>query len=249
MRIDSHVHVGDWNYFQTNQYYPRSARETVMGLVNRNYAGAVLMPSECKPNQELLNEIREIAPLFPIRLYFFPWIRPADDSGLHFVTSHKNEISGIKIHPSLDRTPVTDMGYGPALDMAEASGFPVIVHCGRWQEVAGFERVIEIAEQRPNLILIMAHMGGDSYELKLRATQSIKAADLRNIYLDTAGTHESWLFEACIKLLGADRFLMGSDWPIREPLLYSTLVENCSLSLPEKQNIQGNNILRLIKQP
>jgi predicted TIM-barrel fold metal-dependent hydrolase len=242
--IDSHVHAGDWKYFRTTPRFPRSAAETIEGLRKRGFSGAVIMPSECNSNEQLLREIRPLrSPA--MKLFFLPWIRPEQRADLDFLFERRGEISGIKIHPSLDRTPLTDASYRDALSAAEDLRLPVLVHCGRWVEVAGFEKVIQVAEERPGLVLIMAHMGGDGYELKLQAAEKVRNSGLGNIFMDISGTHEGWLFETCVATLGADRFLMGSDWPIREPLLYPALVRSSGLTEKEQESIMASNALRL----
>lgn len=202
------------------------------------------MPSECNTNEGLLAEILSLDS-GTIDLFFLPWIHPGSSEDLKFMVERRCEISGIKIHPSLDRTPLTDGSYRDALSAAEDLQLPIIVHCGQWVEVAGFDKVLQVAEKSPRLTLIMAHMGGDGYDLKLEAARKVKDSGFANIYMDTAGTHEGWLFEECVAILGADRFLMGSDWPIREPLLYPALVRNSRLSEREKRLVMGLNASRL----
>ncbi|MBN1103513.1 MAG: amidohydrolase family protein [Deltaproteobacteria bacterium] len=244
--IDAHVHVGDWKYFRTNARFPLSAAETLEGLRRRGFSGTVLMPSECKGNEELLAEIRNSDFTADFRIFLFPWVHPGNREDTHFLKVHRREVSGIKIHPSLDRTPLTDPGYHRALSLAEDLQLPVLVHCGQWRETAGYEKVLHIAEKRPGIVLIMAHMGGDGYELKRQAARKVKDSGLTNIYMDTAGTHENWILEECVAALGAHRFLMGSDWPIREPLLYPVLVRNSRLSEEEKERILGINAWTLL---
>ena len=63
-----------------------------------------------------------------------------------FLEKNINDIKIFKVHPSLEKMRVSDLAYSKYLDIAEENNIPVIVHCGRWQEIAGYKFPLEIAK-------------------------------------------------------------------------------------------------------
>jgi predicted TIM-barrel fold metal-dependent hydrolase len=74
-------------------------------------------------------------------------------------------------------------------------------------------------------------------------------ADRREVYIDTTGLHPVML-RAAIDLLGADRVVMGTDWPVvREqslPERIQGMLAGFGLSLAEQQLVAGGNALSLL---
>jgi predicted TIM-barrel fold metal-dependent hydrolase len=245
--IDSHVHVGDWNYFDSLGRVHSSFLEILRLLENKGFSGAVFLPSELKRNGDLLDEIRiQRKSGNDFQCWFFPWIDPARGRDLDFVREHISEIDGLKFHPSLDRARFAEDTHRVFLEIAEEHHLPVLAHCGAWLEMAHYRFVLDVAESRPRVEFILAHMGGSSYELKVSAAEEVKRRGLGNVSFDTAGTHEYWILEHCVEMLGADRFLMGSDFPIRDAAIYPVVVDGARLDPDAKDLIRFGNILRLL---
>jgi uncharacterized protein len=114
---------------------------------------------------------------------------------------------------------------------------------------------LRLAQQFPDAKLIFAHWGGGIpfYELNPRVR-----AYLKNVYYDTAASpllYDARIFRQVIDLIGADRILFGSDYPlllyprkIREPAFDRFLGEiaTAGLTSDEKEKILGANFRRLI---
>jgi aminocarboxymuconate-semialdehyde decarboxylase len=66
---------------------------------------------------------------------------------------------------------------------------------------------------------------------------------LRMLYFDSC-VYETEVLEALVKRVGADRVLLGSDYPVGEPKPIE-FVESCALSQQEKADIIGGNAARL----
>ncbi len=247
MLIDSHVHVGDWGYFDSHGRIFTGFAEILRSLVSKGFTGAVLMPSELKSNREILEEIRrhrETGHAF--KSWFFPWLNPSRDGDMEFVRDHLGEIDGFKFHPSLDRVRFSEESHRPFLEMAAAHRLPVLVHCGAWIEMAHYRFVLDVAEAYPGISFILAHQGGTTYELKTGAAAEVKERALRNVYFDIAGTHEYWVLEHCVQQLGAERFLLGSDFPIRDAAIYPVVLDGARLDEEAKDRIRYRNILGLV---
>src|SRR5262249_48670622 len=139
---------------------------------------------------------------------------------LAWVRAHAADVAGLKIHPSLSRRRITDDGFRPALELAEELGLVVLVHCGRWTEIAGWEHAAAAAERHPNVKFLFAHAGGDTPPNATNAARAVKERGLDNVWFELSGLREYWVVERNVALLGAGRYLLGSDYPLAHPLMY-----------------------------
>lgn len=112
-----------------------------------------------------------------------------------------------------------------------------------------------LAEQYPDLTLILAHLGGllPYYELN-RSIQKI----MRNVYYDTAAVpllYRPDVYPSVIGVVGAEKILYGSDYPLllyprrsRTPGFAELLAEikNSGLSRDQLDLVLGGNIQRLL---
>ncbi len=112
-----------------------------------------------------------------------------------------------------------------------------------------------LAEQYPDLKLILAHLGGllPYYELN-RTIQKI----MRNVYYDTAAVpllYRPDVYPSIIGVVGAEKILYGSDYPLllyprrsRTPGFTELLAEikNSGLSRDQLDLVLGGNMQRLL---
>jgi predicted TIM-barrel fold metal-dependent hydrolase len=124
------------------------------------------------------------------------------------------------------------------------------------RSVTPLDRIYRLAERYPELKLILSHWGGGLvfYELNPRIQKV-----LRNVYYDTAATPLQYrvgdIFEAAVGIVGAEKILYGSDYPLllyprrqSEPDFSSFLdqIETANLRDQDKTAILGENIARLV---
>ncbi len=72
---------------------------------------------------------------------------------------------------------------------------------------------------------------------------------LDNVWFDFAGLREHWVVERNIALLGADRYLMGSDFNLAHPLMYIGAVRGMRLSDEQRARVLGGNARGLFGEP
>jgi len=243
LMLDTHVHIGQWEH---EAYRSQSAgwAETVEVLQSCGFHGMVVMPVGAHANQSLYDEMVQ-GPEFPA--WLFPWVAPSVPESEAFVEAHQSMVAGIKIHPSFDRCRITDPAFVPILDKAQQHGWPVQVHCGRWQEMASYKWVLEIAERYPEVRFICAHLGGDLPELRLAAVRGAEERGLPNIYFDMSTTREFYVIRSLVDAFGWNRLLFGSDFNLHHPLtLMATLVAS---GIPPEAlvDIMGGNLKKLME--
>jgi predicted TIM-barrel fold metal-dependent hydrolase len=104
-------------------------------------------------------------------------------------------------------------------------------------------------EKWPSAKVVAAHWGGGLpfYKLMRRAHET-----LANTYFDTAATrflyrHE--VFRRAVDIVGAERVLFGSDFPLLSQSRCMREVEEAQLDAKERQLLLGENARRLLQLP
>jgi uncharacterized protein len=119
------------------------------------------------------------------------------------------------------------------------------------------ENFVRLAKDFPELKLILAHWGGGLpfYELNPRVREA-----LRNVFYDCAASpllYDKGVFRQVIDLIGADRVLFGSDYPLlvyprdqRVPEFKRFLndIVTADLTAEEQEKVLGKNLLRLLER-
>jgi predicted TIM-barrel fold metal-dependent hydrolase len=153
-----------------------------------------------------------------------------------------------------------DLDSGPAPDLlAQASaahGLTLLFHTTEpvghaypGKEGQPLDSLYRFIERAPEATVVAAHWGGGLpfYTLLRRGH-----ATLANTYFDTAATrflyrHE--VFRHAIDIVGAERVLFGSDFPLLSQSRCRRELEDAQLSDDEKRLILGENARRLLKLP
>ncbi len=158
-----------------------------------------------------------------------------------------------------------DPDFLDVLACAEHYRLPVCIHCGEpvghqypGKDLTSLAPLPEIIRKHPDLKLILAHMGGGLpfYEMNPRYR-----GRFNNVYYDTAANPLLYgieSFRAVITLIGADRLLYGSDFPL---LLYPSklrkmdltmfledIKNNAGLTSEEWKKVMGNNLIIFLSE-
>ena len=110
------------------------------------------------------------------------------------------------------------------------------------------ERVAALAEAHPELDLICAHLGGG---LPFYAHMPEIARLCQRLWFDTAAApflYRPSAYRAVIDLIGADRLLYGSDYPMLRAGRYLSAFEEAGLSQGERDTVLGGAAARLLDQ-
>lgn len=158
-----------------------------------------------------------------------------------------------ELHPDTQGIDIADSAeMSPLMDFARAHGLPVLIHCS---EPVGHqypgkgnttpEKVLRFIENFPENTIICAHWGGG---LPFYGLMPEVGAALRNVYFDSAASpflYRPGIYRAVVDVVGADRILFASDYPLMPHS--RPLSELAGLSLPDchRRLILGGNAERL----
>ncbi len=143
----------------------------------------------------------------------------------------------------------------PTLSQMEKQGVPLLLHTnetighsypGKGKTPLG--RFYELILSFPNLLVILAHWGGGLpfYELMPEV-----AKGMANVYYDTAASpflYSRTIYAIVSEIVGAERILFGTDFPLISPGRYFKELEGSSLSKQDREKILGLNFSRLIER-
>jgi predicted TIM-barrel fold metal-dependent hydrolase/carbamoylphosphate synthase large subunit len=241
--VDAHAHLGAFRHAAF-----LGASGTLEELVRAERAAGVsgvsLTTTDEADNEALLAAVA----CSPLETWAFLWARPGVGArGLgDLIARHAGLARGLKVHASLERVPLDDPGWDEVFGLASDLGLVVMVHTGRWQEVAGYPLALARARAFPRVRFLLSHAGGDTAELCLGAARAVAEDRLENVFFDTAGLREAFALERALRLLGPERYLMGSDFPLAPPAMY--VAQHLSLSIPDawKERLLGGNARELL---
>ena len=159
-----------------------------------------------------------------------------------------------ELHPDSQAFDITDKAcMGPVMDAARRLGLPVLVHAsepvghqypGKGQTTPG--KLYRFIENFPGNTIICAHWGGGLpfYALMPEVPEVIK-----NVYFDTAVSpflYRPDVVRTVVDLIGPDKILFGTDYPLIQPQRLVQYVEEANLDQSAEAAILGGNAARLL---
>ncbi len=162
---------------------------------------------------------------------------------------------GVKLHGAFQQFNMSDHRLWPAYSVCRDLGVPIIGHSGpdkNGDELAEPRAFGEMLKTFPNLTVVLAHMGGASWQ------QAQEIADTYpNAFFDCCeiiewtdsenGPTEKQLSQL-IKDIGPQRIMMGSDFPWYDlDHTVERVMELPLLSNEEKQSILGSNAINILR--
>jgi predicted TIM-barrel fold metal-dependent hydrolase len=242
--LDGHVHCGTWTPDRVG--WPSCSVADVRAAQERcGIDGGVVFPTDVGDNEGLLASLSADAG----RFHFFAWIDPRRlDETMAFLEREASRVEGLKAHPSLAKRRIDDPAWRPFLDHAERRRLPVIVHCGRWQEMSSWRYCLTAAEWHPEAVIILAHLGGDDVVIQDECSREMMVRQLPNAYLGTESIREYYSLRAALDRLGPEKILFGSDYPLTWPGAGLAVVEGAQVSEEERRLVRGENLERLLRR-
>ncbi len=133
------------------------------------------------------------------------------------------------------------------------SGVPLLLHVNEpvghdypGKSLMTLQPIYHLLQRVPEVMVILAHWGGGFffYELMPEVAQVS-----RNVYYDTAASpflYRPQVYSTAVRIVGADRILWGSDFPLLPPSRYFRELAGAGLSARVRAKIQGGNAQRLL---
>lgn len=159
-----------------------------------------------------------------------------------------------ELHPDTQGFDITDAGLmAPVMGLARGLSLPVLIHCS---EPAGHrypgkgkttpDKIWRFIENFPDNAIICAHWGGG---LPFYSLMPEVAAALSNVYFDSAASpflYRPEIYPAVASLVGAERILFATDYPLMRQARPLAEVAGQPLSEGDRRRILGENAARLL---
>lgn len=156
-----------------------------------------------------------------------------------------------ELRPEAHGLDLTDRAQADAL-VTVAGGLPLLIHVSepvghRYPGKGGqsIGPLYAFLEQHPQQVVIAAHFGGG---LPLYAHMPEVRRALAHVYVDTAAwplLYRPSIFRHTADLLGAERILFATDFPLRALRREITLLERAPLTPAERELVRGRNAASL----
>jgi predicted TIM-barrel fold metal-dependent hydrolase len=150
-----------------------------------------------------------------------------------------DNFAGVKLHCQHARQPTSSMAVRTLVAEVARRGRPLLIHIYGPDYVAA---LLELARTHPELKMIVAHSGPGWPDPALFPA----AAQVDNLYLDFCTTYP-WrgAVRAALDIVGVDRILFGSDFPIIDPGYMLGHYLDADLSAAEQEKILYANAFNL----
>ena len=209
--------------------------------------------------REANDYIIESAERYPNRLVGFAGVSPAwgDAAAEEAERCARAGLKGIgELHPDTQGFDLGDAeALAPLMEVVRRHGLILTTHSsepvghpyqgkGRthpqvlWRFIQSF----------PDVTVVCAHWGGG---LPFYALMPEVAKGLGNVYFDTAASpllYDARAFSVVASMVGADRILLGSDYPLLRSGRLLSQARESSLSDSEKDAVVGGNAARLLQR-
>lgn len=154
-------------------------------------------------------------------------------------------LKGIKLHPDIQQFPIDDPRCTSIYELCSEFHLPILMHTGdKRYDYSNPNRLIPTLRRFPELTVIGAHLGG--WSIWEEVSDQLK--EIPNLYYDCSSSFpwigpEGVLY--CIRKLGTDRVMFGTDYPMWEPKQELDTFFTMGLTEEEKTAILSENAKRI----
>lgn len=205
-------------------------------------------------NDYVLNAVKE----FPDRLIGLCCLDPAHpDAASEAERCLKAGLSGLGELAFYDAgfTPATLEQMAPLMALCRDADLPVLIHTNEpvghsypGKSPMTLRELYRLIRTFPDNKIVLAHWGGGIFFYHLMKKE-VKAA-LANVYVDTAASpylYDANVYRVALDILGPEKVLFGSDYPLLPPDRYFADMRKCGLNPSEIQQISGLSAKELLK--
>lgn len=167
------------------------------------------------------------------------------NAGKKLLEDSRRGAYALKLHPVMNKVPLSDPVVEEALKCWADTGKPVTSHCGSGMyyypevndkyvtpEFGDLRYLVDCAKRHPEINFVAAHCGGTA-EGNIERLASL-AKGLDNLYVDTSfRSHED--IELIVELFGQERVVFGTDYPFGS---YSRQIEQVETATEGNQELR-----------
>jgi predicted TIM-barrel fold metal-dependent hydrolase len=142
----------------------------------------------------------------------------------------------------------------PIMDMCAKRDLPVLIHTNEpvghayhGKTPITLAQIYRLIKRFPDNKIVLAHWGGGLFFFGLMKKE-VKE-NFRNVYFDTAATpflYDAEIYQVAEKIVGIDKILFGSDYPLLPPSRYFDEMEEAGLTTIQRKKIGGENARRIL---
>ena len=142
----------------------------------------------------------------------------------------------------------------PIMALCAGRGLPVLIHTN---EPVGHDyhgktpltmiQIYGLIKRFPDNKIVLAHWGGGIFFFGL-LKKEVKD-NLKNVYFDTAASpylYDSKIYQIADNIIGVDKILFGSDYPLLPPARYFSEMADAGLTQIQLNKISGENARQLL---
>jgi len=142
----------------------------------------------------------------------------------------------------------------PIMEMCADRDLPVLIHTN---EPVGHDyhgktpitlaQIYRLIKRFPANKIVLAHWGGGMFFFGLMKKE-VKQS-LKNVYFDTAASpylYDAQIYQIAAKIIGVDKILFGSDYPLLPPSRYLNEMAEAGLTQSQLAKISGENARQLL---
>ncbi len=205
-------------------------------------------------NDYIIESVRR----YPDRLVGFGGVNPAwgERAAREARRCAEAGLRGVgELHPDTQRFDLGDRAtMAPLMEAVQAHRLTLTAHSSepvghlyRGKGETRPEVVWRFVQNFPGATVVLAHWGGGLpfYALMPEVTEA-----LSNVYFDTAASaflYTPRVFPVVASLVGADKVLMGSDYPLLRTSRLVQQAKDSGLAAADAQKVLGDNAARLLK--
>ena len=143
---------------------------------------------------------------------------------------------------------------GPIMRICADRGMPVLIHTNEpvghayhGKTPITLAQIYRLIKRFPETKIVLAHWGGGLFFYSLMK-KDVKES-LANVFFDTAASpflYDPEIYQLAVRLLGADKILFGSDYPLLSPARYFGELRETRLTKFQIDKICGGNARQLL---
>ena len=142
----------------------------------------------------------------------------------------------------------------PIMQLCQGRDLPVLIHTNEpvghaypGKTPMTLDQIYQLIKRFQKNTIVLAHWGGGLFFFHL-LKKEVKEY-LKNIYFDTAASpflYDPEIYRQAVQLVGSDRILFGSDYPLLPPQRYFKEMAEAGLSDNQIRKICGMNAAKLL---